>query len=188
MLQRKSVWSVLLGGFCVVGLTGCFASEVDDTPSTAPIAASTFGSEEEARVAADTAYTNYLAATNSAGQSGGQDTSGLAATTTKDWLAHETNSYVEILQMGRMQQGVVTFDRLILQQVTETTASVHITVYACMDLSQVVTVDTSTGANPLRPESMLHPIEVAFESSDKAREKLVVSSQSPWQGENFCLS
>ena len=188
MLQRKRGLCALLGGACMFVLTGCSGPADVVLPTATSTLAPTFDSEEEARVAADIAYANYFAATNRAGQSGGVDTSMLPATSTQEWLAHETDFFVGIVQMGRTQQGDATYDRLVLQQVTETKNSVFVTVYACMDLSQVVTVDTSTGGNPLRPEALPMPVEVSLESSAEARNKLLVSSQSQWLGENFCQS
>ena len=188
MLQKKATGTVVFATFCILALGGCVAEPADLSSPTAATLHPTFASEEDALVAADLAYTNYLVASDRAGQSGGEDDAMMATTTTPMWLQYETEAALKTDQLGRIQQGAMAHNRVTLQQLTnEPDGRVRVVIYACLDVSQIVIVDSATGENPTSPAAGTVPVEVTFESDAEEFGRLLVASHSPWEGENFCL-
>ena len=149
-------------------------------PSVTPV----FASDEDALAAAEELYGRYLEVANALGQSGWRDTTRLTDVTTGRALEDELKNAEDFVLKGYVQTGESTFDTVSIQQIEDQGRShVSITVYLCLDVSQVDVVDKSgeSVVSSSRPDRQA--LEVEMNDGD---EKLKVTRSEAWSGANFC--
>ena len=171
-----------------LALTGCVPDDdpivVDPEPSASPI----FESDEEALAAAEEAYGAYLSISDQVLNDGGAHPERLLALVTEDLYSHLLSGFESVAEKGWHGTGATVFDTSSLQSYFNDALPGEqlITIYACVDLSNVDVLDAS-GASVVTPDRIdRSPYEVGFTTVDLGDPSLLVATEEPWGGENFC--
>ena len=173
----------------VVALTaaGCTPDtprvERTPTPSATPL----FATDEEALAAAEKAYAEYLAVTDEIFEDSGRNPERLLSVATQQVLDAQMQGYSSASAQGWTSVGKTKLDTVFLQQYLPTQDRATVSIYGCVDLSDVDVFDASgvSVVSPTRPDRS--PFEVTLDRSEGDDRPLIVSGESPWTGTNFCL-
>ena len=186
-LMRKypRVSVLALAALAVVALSGCFAAAPVEPPAPTASAAPVFASEEEALAAATEAYAAYLAVSDQVGNDGGSGVDRLATLLSAEYFDEQKGSYLELQSDGLRTSGSTTFEPPILQSVERTDREAVISVYVCVDVTNVRVIDQSDIDVTSSERPNRYPLVVEFEGADA--DELRMISSSPWTGESFCL-
>jgi hypothetical protein len=143
-----------------------------------------FASDEEALAAAEEAYQRYLDVTNKVGSAGWFDTDPLREVERGTALQDELSTVEAFRTKGYKQIGLITFDSVTLQRAEASLpGQVLITVYLCLDVTDVDLVDTD-GQSVIGPD---RPDRQGIEADiDDVEQSLKVSRSEPWSGASFC--
>jgi hypothetical protein len=184
--MRTAAAATALGLVLVTaGLTSCATPKVGlQPPEPDPSATPVFASDEEALAAAEELYGRYLRIANKIGQGGWKDTSGYAEVTRDQALADELASAEDYSSKGYRQVGDFRSDSMTVQQLRDPgSTEVNMTVYVCLDVSNVDVKDKS-GRSVVAPERLdRQPLELTIDNSEGA---LKVSRSDAWSGADFC--
>lgn len=186
--------------FLAVGaLSGCSAVPAPaPTDSAAPVPAATsaptetppiFASNEEALAAAKAAYSNYLAAGDTAGEIGSDSWKNYLSLTTGSEFAGVIKAREKMQENGWSFTGTTTFDSMAVQSSRALRdGSWEIRAYLCLDLSESDMVDDS-GTSQINPDRQLRsPMIAVFVTPDENSHQLLISESPIWTGSNFCSS
>jgi hypothetical protein len=180
--------ALLVALAATLALAGCVPDDdpvvVDPGPSAAPI----FESDEEALAAAEEAYGAYLAVSDSVLNEGGVDSERLLAVATEELYGKASEGFASFEANGWHGTGFTSFDSLELQSyfTDALPGEQTIAVYVCVDLSDVDVVD-SNGISVVSDSRIdRSPYVVGFTTVNTGDPSLLVSSDEPWDGSNFC--
>jgi hypothetical protein len=185
--MRSAAAATALGiTLTLAGLSSCASGEdpVQPPPGPDPSATPVFASEEEALAAAEELYGRYLEISNAIGAGGWRDTDRYGEVARERALDDELETAADYAAKFYHQVGDTTFDSLGLQQVMDDgTSAVLLTVYLCLDVSEVDVLDAE--GRSVVPEDRLErqALEVDMDSVDGA---LKVSRSEAWSGNSFC--
>jgi hypothetical protein len=167
------------------GLVSCAGSGGPPlSPEPRPSGTPVFASDEEALAAAEEAYQRYLDVSNKVGQDGWTDAKLFTEVSRGPALEGDLTAASDLQKNGYRQVGELTFDSLALQQYrANSPGQVLISVYLCLDVTEVDVIDTSghSVVGVERPERQ--PLEVDI---DDRENELKVSRSEPWSGTSFC--
>ncbi|HEU4849775.1 MAG TPA: hypothetical protein VFS93_05120 [Terrimesophilobacter sp.] len=169
----------------VLLLAGCVPGEPVITPEPDPDATPVFASGEEALAAATEAYARYLEVSDQITADAGADPNRLKPFVTEKQLQDEVTAFEEWSQSGDSSVGESTFDTVTLQQYAEEPDG-HgtLTVYLCVDVSDVRIVDAQGTDTTPKERINRYPLEVSFDVVD-ADTVLIARSES-WPAANYC--
>jgi hypothetical protein len=181
----RTASALLVALIATLALAGCVPDDdpvvLDPEPTVTPI----FESDEEALAAAEEAYGAYLAASDQVSASGGVDTALLEPHATADYLEFLTPEFEEFEESGRKTTGATRFDSFELQQHAELGEQALVSIYLCLDVSDVRVLDqNNVDVTPIERQLRL-PLEVTLVATS-SEESLRVDSSQLWDGANFC--
>ena len=167
-----------------LSLSGCFAQETPDatsspSPSTTPV----FASEEEALAAATEAYENYLKVSDAILADGGAKPERLLEVATSAIYERELEGYAQLASAGLHGAGSSRFDSTRLQQWSSVGSTTSIAFYACVDIGGTDFLDSEGNSHVPLDRVERYPAEITVE---RTQDRDLVSTDSPWSGENFC--
>jgi hypothetical protein len=186
MRTRRNVVGLVIAGVIALALTGCVRPPPHVIPTSESSSKPVFATDAAALAAAKKAYAAYLAVSDEVAHDGGQRPDRFASVVTKGWLPKEVAAAGALATSKRTQRGSTKAADVTLQQGTQRGNVVLISIYVCLDLSQVQYVDVGTGLNPSPLSTSLVPVEVDLTSSSSSASKLLVERNTPWQGSDFC--
>jgi hypothetical protein len=167
------------------GLTSCATPKTGlQPPEPNPSATPVYASEEEALAAAEELYGRYTKLANAIGQAGWKDTDAYAEVARGRALDSELATAADYSSKGYHQVGNLTFDSLALQQLRDGgSGSVTMTVYVCLDVTDVDVLDRHN-RSVISPERLdRQPLEADIDDVDG---QLKVTRSEAWSGDNFC--
>jgi hypothetical protein len=187
MRPKSRLATVALVLAAALSATGCTPEAPAADPVPTPSATPLFASDAEALAAAEEAYAAYLAVTDAIFADGGKDPERLLEVATREVFEAQLEGYVSAANEGWTGVGSTTLDSVTLERYDPGNARSTVSIYGCVDLSEVDVVDSSgvSVVSPTRPNRT--PIQATLDSSGGARFPLIVSGERPWTGENFCV-
>ncbi|MBM7829405.1 hypothetical protein JOE59_000110 [Agromyces cerinus] len=187
--SRRSAGAALAAaGAVALLLSGCAGGVPTASPSpSADAAEPIFASDEEALAAAESGYSSHLALVDQVTASGGVDVSRLREVATSSYAENLTDSLGRLQESGTHTAGDTRFDSVGLIERFETEGVATVSVYLCLDVTDVRVVDA--GGQDVTPPDRRNraPIQVELESGSAAEPtQLVVSGAQSWAGDDFC--
>ena len=168
-------------------LTGCVPqAHKAAPPAPSPSATPVFASDEEALAAATKAYAAYLEVEDRVAEVGGDDLEELSNHVTAHQLSIEREAFKGFSSSGKVSRGASRFDTISLQKKsTATDGTTTISLYLCLDVSDVRVLDTD--GNDVTPAERpdRYPLEVDLQASNGS-DSFLVSRSDAWRGDNFC--
>ncbi|MFC0678712.1 hypothetical protein ACFFGH_12760 [Lysobacter korlensis] len=176
----------LLVAATLAALTGCSGEPEQEAPAStpSPTAIPVFASEEEALAAAEDAYREYLEMSDAIARDGGRDPERLGSLVTRDELVRAVAEFEAFAESGRQTRGSSRFNTFSLQQYESLSKVAQVTVYVCLDVSDVRVVDES-GRDITPAREARQPLSVIFVSADEGSQELVLQRSEQWSS-NFC--
>jgi hypothetical protein len=172
----------------VLGLAGCAPDRPPIVPTSMPSVAPPFASNAEALAAAKAAYENYFTTTEKILSEGGRDPDRLRTFVTPSIFKTEMQGFKDQASKGWHSSGAPTIDPVILESYfPDATDGVDIvTIYACVDLSNVDVLDShgQSVVPSTRPDSTT--LEASFDLKRSPSTTLILSRQQPWTGASIC--
>jgi hypothetical protein len=178
-------------------LTGCMATPGPDASNTpAPAAATTpaptekpplFASNDEALAAATAAFTNYLAAGDSAGAIGSDSWNAYMALTVGTAQEGDIAARKVLVEDARSLTGTTAFDSMAIQSSSaQPDLTWEIRTYLCLDVSggHMIDANGNNVSTPYRQTRL--PLVVVFVSPSDQSTQLLISESRVWSGTNFC--
>lgn len=168
-------------------LGGCVEPQPNGTPTPNPGATPIFESEEAALAAAEAAYAEYLKVADEIAHEGGSSPQGLENLVTPELLAIQVEDFLAFSATGNRQLGWTSFKTHKLQQIVDLgDGSADLTLYVCVDTSQVRFQDSSgKDVTPTGRETTV-PLEVLFQATNQSDTTILVARNEPWSGPSFC--
>jgi hypothetical protein len=167
-------------------LAACSPDDPVEPPDPVPSRTPVFASEEEALAAAEAAYAAYLEVANAVAKEGGAQPERFADVTTAEWLEKEISSAEALQATGNVQVGDVTFAAFSLQYADVHGETAELGAYACLDLTEARFVDSAGTDVTSGDRDPVVPIEVLLVSGPINPSHLVIASNEPWTGQDFC--
>ena len=176
--------AVLAVTLAVLVVSGCGSPDPVVVPEPESTSTPLFASDEEALAAAEEAYAAYLAVSDQILAEGGANPERAYAFLTENMRAEEAEGVQLYVDSGWHSQGNTSFDSVVLQQFVAEPDSANLTVYLCIDVSNLRILNTSgVDVTPeMRPNRL--PLELEFIAEASATMKLERSDL--WSGEDFC--
>jgi len=187
--RMRTAPALLVAALVVGTLAGCVPDDEPVRPAPSPTSSPIFESDEEALAAAVEAYGAYLAVSDSVLNDGGQAPERLLAVATEDLYQKAAEGFESFATKGWRGTGSTTFDSSVLQSYFSDAVPGEqiIAIYVCVDLSGVDVVD-GDGASVVSPSRVNRsPYEVGFTAVEAGDPSLLVSSDAPWDGDDFCV-
>jgi hypothetical protein len=155
-------------------------------PTSEPSVAPVFKSDAAALAAAKKAYLAYLAVSDQILIDGGKDPQRLLTVATPAELKSQMAGFNEEKSRGWHSTGGTTIDDIKLQGYFPNRRASVVIVYACIDVSGVDVLDSSRHSvvSSSRPDRAT--FQTTFDLANQSMGKLLVSDESPWQGESIC--
>jgi hypothetical protein len=178
----------------MVAVSGCSSDNPSYAPDPRPGSEASpgeplFASDEEALEAAADAYRAYYAVVDLIFKEGGAEPDRVLSVATDEILQAETSSYETFASSGLTGLGSTILDSFALQSHDPgaTAPEPLITVYACIDVTNVDVLDAN-GISIVNQEGRARlPFEASFVSDDKqGSNHLLLSAKELWTGEDFC--
>jgi len=185
MRKYPRVSLLALAALAAFALSGCFAATPVEPPAPTASATPVFASEKEALAAATEAYAAYLAVSDQVGNDGGSGVDRLATFLSVQYFDEQERSYLALQSEGLRTSGRTTFEPPILQSVERIDRVAVISLYVCVDVTNVRIIDQAGADVTSAERPNRYPLVVELEAT-KADE-LRMTSSSPWTGESFCL-
>jgi hypothetical protein len=189
IIRPRTVASTAVAAVLVLVLTACAP---DKTPSPV-VAADTsdpppYASGDEALIAAQSSYEQFMAVANKIMAEGGADPDRLDAVASPEIASGEKEGFEGFAERKLTVGGGSTITNAVLQSYSpsSTDGKGIITAYFCVNVSGVTVVD-ETGVSIVpstRPDAT--PFEVVFDLVQKNPPQLVVSAKNVWAGEGIC--
>ncbi|MFF2494217.1 hypothetical protein [Agromyces sp. NPDC058064] len=174
-------------GALALALSAC-TPEAEPSPEPTPTtsAAPIFASDEEALAAAVAAYEAYLAVVDELTQAGGENPERIRAFAETAYAAELEESLAQLRSSGNRTSGDSSADGMELIQYDETSGGAAVSVYACLDVSEVRVLDADgVDVTPIdRIER--RPLQLEFVSALDDPERLLPAGTEPWPGDDFC--
>jgi hypothetical protein len=186
MPTRRKVIGIVAAAAAVLALAGCVRPPSHVIPTSEPSSKPVFASDAAALAAAKKAYVAYLAVSDQVANDGGKNPERFRSVVTTNWLPREITSANSLVSSKRRQEGSTSVQNIKLQQSSQKGKLATVSMYACLDLSDVRFVDVDSGQNVSTPVRSLVPIEVDLTSASNPNSKLLVDRNTPWQGTDFC--
>ena len=190
MLKKNTRWIFVLVPGCAVFLGGCVVQPPEPAPTPVVVAEvlPTMLTQDQAMVAADALFADYLAALDTFWQTGASDPTTMASTTSTRGLVRELELVQGLAGQGRVQVGASSFDHLALQQFSAfPDGSAVLDVTVCVDLADTTMVDTGTGLNPKVPSPARTPLSATLVTDLDSDTGFVVDELRSWEEEDFCV-
>lgn len=184
-LFTRAAGATLAIATCLM-LGGCLAPQSSVIPTSTPISAPVFASEEEALAAAVAAYEAYLAVSDLIGNEGGKNPERLAGVVSGALLASETDAYVEFAATGNRLTGHSAYKSFTLQRVHESAGEVEVVAYVCADVSgsRLLNSENEDVTPPSRSDFL--PLEVFFTNESRGSSTLLMGGSEPWPSQDIC--
>jgi hypothetical protein len=180
--------AVVLAGASVLMLAGCVQSTPHVIPTSEPSSKPVFASNAEALAAAKKAYTAYLAVSDQILIDGGYDSGRLLKVATASELRSQQPGFNAARSKHWRSSGATKIDAIMLQSFDPSAPQGRavVTVYACVDVSDVDVVDQNGNSvvSAGRPKSATFQATFDLASRDPAR--LIMADELPWQGKGIC--
>jgi hypothetical protein len=186
MRTKSRSAAVTLVLVAALAATGCTPEAPRANEKPTPTSTPLFASDEEALAAAEEAYAAYLAVTDQIFADGGKNPERLLDVATQDLFDAQLEGYEDAAASGWTGIGRTKLDTVSLQSYDPLSTTDTVRIYACVDVSDVDVVDASgvSVVSPARPDRS--PFEVALDVDGRSNMQLIVSTEKPWSGENFC--
>lgn len=174
-------------GVLALALSGCIgAPDPTPTPSPPTSAAPIFASDEEALAAAEAAYERYLKVVDDLTHNGGEDPDKLRDVATVAYSSELLASLERLRERGDRTEGTTKYDGMRLAERNESGGAAEVSVYLCLDVSDVRVIDAA-GIDITPPDRVARtPIQAHFESSASNPALLLPSGSESWPGDDFC--
>jgi len=190
MLKNKMRWNFVLVPGCAVLLGGCVAQPPEPVPTPQVVAdvVPSILTQDQAMVAAEILFADYLAALDLVWQTGASDPTTMASTTSTRGLVREIDMVQGLAGSGRVQVGDSSFDHLALQKFNAfPDGSAVLDVTLCIDLADTTMVDTETGLNPKVPTHVRLPFSATLVTEVDSETGFVVDELRDWNDADFCV-
>ena len=170
-----------------LSLGGCAPDAPAPKPTASPSATPLFATDEEALAAAEEAYAAYQAMSDAILVDGGEDPERLLNVATEAVYKTQLEGYKSAASKGWVSTGGTTIDTVSLVRYDPLSITETVTVYACIDVSDVDVVDRAGNSvvSESRPDRT--PVESTFDVDAAASSGLIFSGEMTWSGENFCV-
>jgi hypothetical protein len=167
-------------------LSGCVPAATHTSTPT-PEATPLFATDDEALAAATKAYAAYLKMSDTIAHDGGAHPERLNKYVSLDLAATDERGFADFRTNRWKSIGTTTFDNQKLQQYDPAAlaGSATISVYLCVDVSNVNVIDSSgkSMVSPKRPDR--GPVLATF-ALDPSSRALIVESSDPWKDASIC--
>ncbi len=168
-------------------LAGCVPADPRVTPVPIPSSTPLFANDADALAAATDAFTEYLRVSDQILQDGGAQPERILGVTTARVGKVETAGFKKFKASGYRGTGSTTFSKASLERFDSNSPDGQsvVAIYICVDVSgtDVLNPSGQSVISPTRPSES--PFEIQFEH-ERMSQKLIVSSNEIWSGENFC--
>ncbi|KGJ72298.1 hypothetical protein GY21_16225 [Cryobacterium roopkundense] len=191
MAMRKSSRGLLVGSVVLIPflMLGCASgSNPQWTGGPAPSAAApVFASNQEALAAATKAYEDYLAMSDLIANEGGAEIGRIADLVSPHYVKDVQAVLADSQEAGEIGSGATHFDTVsLVRYYDDTQNKASVMAYVCVDVTDVRIFDSSgvliTPANRVNRV----PVQAGFISSSVDPTHLLVDSEVPWSGQDFC--
>jgi hypothetical protein len=188
MRTRRNAVALAVAALTVLGLAGCVPPSPHVIPTSEPSSAPVFASNAAALAAAKKAYIAYLTVSDQILVDGGKNPQRLLAVATSSELKRQLPGFSEEASKNWRSTGGTVIDEIQLQSLDSNAPGGHgiVTVYACIDVSNVDVLDQSgkSVVSPDRPKTST--FQAVFDLSNRASSHLIMANESPWQGAGIC--
>ncbi|MFF2275716.1 hypothetical protein [Agromyces sp. NPDC058126] len=186
-IPSTRVAALAAAGALALVLSAC-APEADPSPAPTPTAsgAPIFASDEEALAAAVEAYEVYLAVVDELTQTGGENSERIRAFAESAYAAELEESLAQLRLSGKRTSGDSSVDGIELIEYEDRSGGAAVSVYACLDVSEVRVLDAD-GVD-VTPSDRIErrPLQLEFVSALDDPERLLPAGSEPWPGDDFC--
>ena len=176
----------LLGTLALSGCASEPAPRVSE--STAPTDAPVFASDAEALAAATEAYAAYDAITVTIGATGGMQPERIEPFVTDEYYPSLIKGFQKFQESGYLSEGISRFDTVSLIDRSEIESDfARVEVYLCSDVTEIRL--RNEAGQDVTPENRPNrvPLQVVLVSSGADPSILLISEESVWPGQDFCL-
>jgi len=179
--------SLVVTATLLLALAGCVPVDSHGSPSPHASATPVFASDAEALAAAEKAYAAYLKVSEVITADGGAGPHRIDSYVTADQAPREHETYAYFSKNNLHTAGTAKFSSPALEQmVFDEGGAAELTIYTCVDASDVRVLDASgVDVTPANRDD-LTPLEITLVSSKKTRSHLLVSESSRWSGSGVC--
>jgi hypothetical protein len=180
VIYTRVLTATLLLPLVLGGVVGCstLPSEPSTPHNTTAPTSGVVMTEQEALDAAQKAYGEYLNVSNQILQEGAIHPEELKDFLSEDQYEQEKKTLSEISQNEQHLEGIVKFDGLHLQEISQSSISV----YLCLDASEARVIDKLGDSPTLTAQRW--PLLVTF--SKNSDDRLLIFGSETWTGTNFC--
>jgi len=178
----------LTGLLVALTLVACVPDDEPVRPDPSPTASPIFASDEEALAAAEAALTAYFEVSDAILRDGGLGSDRLESVSTDDVFSVEKAGHQQLIDRKWHSVGSTTVDTISLQVFDPYAASGAelVTIYACVDISNVDVLDES-GVSVISPSRQVRtPFEFGFTETASGSRLLELSRKEAWSGDDFC--
>jgi len=168
----------------LAGCAGTAAPTVTASPEETP--APIFATDEEALAAAEAVYSDYLARLDETARSSSDDISGLSAIISAEQAAEISRSLRGLRERGLVPVGSTRFDNASIASNTTTGGRAIVDAYVCLDVSDIRIHDASGADVTPMSRDERSPMQIQFVSSPADPRHLILNSEEPWPGDDFC--
>ncbi|MBK5238990.1 MAG: hypothetical protein JJE28_07770 [Actinomycetales bacterium] len=167
-------------------LAGCSINAEPAPPQATPVIAATpmFASDEEALVAAEAAYRNYIDVSDQIARDGGVNVERLEPFISADLYHQQIQEYADVASKGLRASGASMFDSFKLESYDP--ARDEIRAYVCIRVANIRVMDSA--GNDVTPPDRNNdlPLQIVFARGLESEQSLSISQSEVWPGTNFC--
>lgn len=143
-----------------------------------------FASDEEALVAAEAAYRNYIDVSDQIARDGGVNVERLEPFISADLYHQQIQEYADVASKGLRASGASMFDSFKLESYDP--ARDEIRAYVCIRVANIRVMDSAD--NDVTPPDRNNdlPLQIVFARGLESEQSLSISQSEVWPGTNFC--
>jgi hypothetical protein len=171
-----------------VSLGGCVQASREVIPTSDPSVKPVFASNAEALAAAEKAYAAYLSVSDQILIDGGANPQRLLSVAKPAEYRTQLSGFLQESSNHWRSTGKTVIDEIELQGYSPQARNGVgiVTVYACLDVSQVDVINSAgvSVVSSTRPNRSA--FQAAFDLATKHSSKLILASETPWQGAEIC--
>ncbi len=165
-------------------LSGCVPSAPPATSTPSPAATPVFASEEDALVAAEAAYAEYLRVSDAITADGGTEPERIEPLVTAEQYEVELEGFLIYSSRGWKTTGASSFSDVVLQSYRDQGGIANISLYVCSDISALKIFDSA--GSDLTPSEVPERQTLQLFFTTQETSDLLLESAEIWNSESGC--